>query len=59
MNDSKQIKLARRGICNLLRWAITCRTKGPPLFESMEILGKEETLKRIDALLQTGGGAES
>jgi glutamyl-tRNA synthetase len=30
-----------------LRLAVTGKTVGPPLLESMEILGKEETLKRI------------
>ncbi|MBU0618643.1 glutamate--tRNA ligase [Patescibacteria group bacterium] len=31
-----------------LRVAITGKTVTPPLFESLEILGKEETLKRLD-----------
>lgn len=35
-----------------LRIAITGKTVGPPLLESLEILGKEETLARIDSLLQ-------
>jgi len=30
-----------------LRVAVTGKTVGPPLLESMEILGKEETLIRI------------
>ena len=30
------------------RVAITGRTVAPPLFESMEVLGKDETLRRVD-----------
>lgn len=31
--------------------AVTGRTVGLPLFESLEILGKEKTLARVDAAL--------
>jgi glutamyl-tRNA synthetase len=31
--------------------AITGRTVGPPLFESIEILGRDESLRRLDAAL--------
>lgn len=34
-----------------VRVAVTGRTIGLPLFESLEILGKEKTLARIDAAL--------
>ncbi|MYW65279.1 glutamate--tRNA ligase [Streptomyces sp. SID8379] len=34
-----------------VRVAVTGRTVGLPLFESLEILGKEETLARVDAAL--------
>ncbi|MGW0733401.1 glutamate--tRNA ligase [Streptomyces sp. NPDC002851] len=34
-----------------VRVAVTGRTVGLPLFESLEVLGKEKTLKRIDAAL--------
>ncbi|MFM8266341.1 MAG: glutamate--tRNA ligase, partial [Acidimicrobiia bacterium] len=34
-----------------LRVATTGRSVGPPLFESLEVLGREETLRRIDAAL--------
>jgi len=34
-----------------LRLAVTGKTVGPPLLESLEILGKTETLARIDSLL--------
>jgi glutamyl-tRNA synthetase len=35
----------------VLRVAVTGSSVSPPLFESIEILGKEETLKRVDAAL--------
>jgi glutamyl-tRNA synthetase len=34
-----------------LRIAITGRTVGPPLFEPIELLGREESLRRIRAAL--------
>jgi glutamyl-tRNA synthetase len=34
-----------------LRVAVTGRRISPPLFESMELLGREETLRRLDAAL--------
>jgi glutamyl-tRNA synthetase len=38
-----------------LRVAATGRSVGPPLFESLEILGRDETLRRIDAALTRAG----
>jgi len=35
-----------------LRVAVTGRRVSPPLFESMELLGKAETMRRLDALVQ-------
>jgi glutamyl-tRNA synthetase len=32
-----------------VRIAVTGRRVSPPLFESMEILGREETLRRLQA----------
>jgi glutamyl-tRNA synthetase len=34
-----------------IRVAVTGRTVGPPLFESLEVLGRDETLARIDRAL--------
>ena len=34
-----------------IRVAITGRTVGPPLFESIEVLGREETLRRLQAAM--------
>ena len=31
-----------------IRVAITGRTVGPPLFESIEVLGREETIRRLN-----------
>jgi glutamyl-tRNA synthetase len=40
-----------------IRVAVTGRTVGPPLFESLEVLGREETLARVDrALARLGSG---
>jgi len=38
-----------------LRVATTGRSVGPPLFESLEVLGRDETLRRIDAALTRAG----
>ena len=42
-----------------VRVAVTGRTVGPPLFESLEVLGRDETLRRLSAALDiaSGGGA--
>lgn len=37
-----------KDFCMHLRIAITGKKVGPPLFESMDILGVEECLKRLD-----------
>jgi len=38
-----------------IRLAVTGTTVGPPLFESLEILGRDETLRRLDAALSRIG----
>lgn len=38
-----------------IRVAITGRTVGPPLFESIEILGRDETIKRLTSALSRMG----
>jgi glutamyl-tRNA synthetase len=43
-----------------IRVAVTGRTVGPPLFESLEVVGREEVLRRLHAALdriQAGGAA--
>ena len=39
-----------------VRVAVTGRTVGPPLFESLEALGRDETLRRLRAVLDRIGG---
>ena len=41
---------------NVLRLMITGRSVGAGMFETMELLGKEECLKRVDAALKAFGG---
>jgi glutamyl-tRNA synthetase len=46
-----ELKLKTGVFFGLLRVAITGRTAAPPLFQTMEILGKERCLKRLKAAL--------
>jgi len=34
-----------------IRVAVTGRSVGPPLFESIELLGRDETIRRVHSLL--------
>jgi len=45
-------------LLNLLRVATTSRDATPPLFETMEVLGQERCLKRINAVLAKLAGNE-
>jgi glutamyl-tRNA synthetase len=47
--EELQVKLGK--LQAPLRVAVTGRSVGPPLFESLEVLGREHTLRRIDAAL--------
>jgi glutamyl-tRNA synthetase len=38
-----------------VRVAVTGRTVGPPLFESLELLGRDETLRRLGAARERVG----
>ena len=40
-----------------VRVAVTGRTVGPPLFESLEVLGRDEVLRRLRAALERARGA--
>ena len=42
-----------------VRVAVTGRTVGPPLFESLEVLGRDETLRRLSAALDIASGGEA
>ena len=46
-----ELKLKTGVFFGLLRVAITGRTAAPPLFQTMEVLGKERCLKRLKAAL--------
>ena len=39
-----------------LRVAVTCRKVSTPLFETMEILGREECLGRVDEAIEKAKG---
>jgi glutamyl-tRNA synthetase len=43
-----ELKWTRKDLAQPIRMAITGRKIGPPLYESLEILGKDKTLKRIE-----------
>jgi glutamyl-tRNA synthetase len=43
----EQLNLSPSQVFGILRVAVTGQTVSPPLFESMEIVGKEEVLKRV------------
>ena len=45
---SEELRLSFRKIAEVIRIAIWGSTISPPLFETIEILGKEETLKRLE-----------
>ncbi|WP_431801043.1 glutamate--tRNA ligase [Microbacterium sp. bgisy203] len=49
------LKLKPRVAYGPLRVAISGRRVSPPLFESMELLGKEESIRRVGALVQKIG----
>jgi glutamyl-tRNA synthetase len=46
-----ELKLKTGVFFGLLRVAVTGRTAAPPLFQTMEVLGKERCLKRLQAAL--------
>jgi|UniRef100_A0A7V3J9X0 glutamyl-tRNA synthetase len=45
---AQEVNLKPKDLLYPIRIAITGRSVSPPLFESMEILGKDETLKRLE-----------
>lgn len=49
LGESLELKLGKAQAP--IRVAVTGRTVGPPLFESLEILGRDEVLRRIEAAL--------
>ena len=49
---AEELELKRGDLFGLIRVAITGKTVTPPLFESMEILGRVRTLERLGVALQ-------
>ena len=45
---AKELELSNRDFFQLLRVAIAGQLVSPPLFESMQILGEDESLQRIE-----------
>jgi glutamyl-tRNA synthetase len=54
---AEQLGWSRKDLNGTIRMAITGRDVGPPLYESLEVLGKSKSLERIEKaqLLLTGG----
>jgi glutamyl-tRNA synthetase len=48
-----RLSLKLRDVAQPLRAALTGATVSPPIFEVMEVLGRDETLARIDAVIAT------
>lgn len=45
---AEQLRWSRKDLNGAIRMAITGRQVGPPLYESLEVLGKEKSLRRIE-----------
>jgi glutamyl-tRNA synthetase len=45
---AEQLGWVRKDLAGTIRMAITGRGVGPPLYESLEVLGKEKSLRRIE-----------
>lgn len=46
---AEDVEVGKKKVHAAVRVAVTGRTVGLPLFESLEVLGRERTLARIDA----------
>jgi glutamyl-tRNA synthetase len=47
-----QLGVKAGDLSGLVRVAVTGKTAAPPLFESMEVLGRQKTLERLRAAVQ-------
>jgi glutamyl-tRNA synthetase len=54
---AEELKLKTSVFFGLLRVAVTGRTAAPPLFQTMEVLGKEQCLKRLKMALAKLGAS--
>ena len=57
-DTGQRLELSRRQFFGLLRTAATGRAVSPPLFETMEVMGRERVLSRLRAAADKLGGAE-
>ena len=48
----EQLGLSPNQVFGILRVAVTGQTVSPPLFESMEIVGKEKVLERVKKAIE-------
>ena len=53
----EELSLSRRQFFGALRVAATGRTVSPPLFETMEVLGKDEIVRRLRSAVERLGVA--
>ncbi len=51
----QRLELSRRQFFGLLRTAITGRSVSPPLFETMEVMGRERVLSRLRLAVEKSG----
>ena len=51
----EQLGLSPNQVFGILRVAVTGQTVSPPLFESMEIVGKEKVLERVKQAIEMSG----
>ena len=55
VNLVEQLGLSPHQVFGSLRVAVTGQTVSPPLFESMEIVGKEKVLERVQKAIEILG----
>ena len=53
---AQRLELSRRQFFGLLRTAATGRNVSPPLFETMEVMGRERVLARLRLAVEKLGG---
>ena len=54
---ASSLEVKKKDVFQIVRSAVTFSTVSPPLFESMELLGRDRTLERIRAALARAKGA--
>ncbi len=59
MGLAEELGVSRKKFQAPLRVAVTGRRVGPPLFESLEVLGRDESLRRVAAALDRAAESEA